>query len=58
MADTSRDAPPLHTDFQELEDGEDLFPEPTAAQEVRRRWRREAEGSCGGQGVMPPADNR
>ncbi|XP_026198644.1 sorting nexin-2 [Anabas testudineus] len=33
MADTARDPPPLHTDFQELEDGEDLFPEPTATQE-------------------------
>lgn len=40
MADTARDPPPEHTDFQELEDGEDLFPEPAATQEVRRRRRR------------------
>lgn len=40
MADTARDSPPEHTDFQELEDGEDLFPEPAATQEVRKRWRR------------------
>ncbi|KAM8865564.1 sorting nexin-2 [Synchiropus picturatus] len=33
MADTARDHPPDHTDFQELEDAEDLFPEPTMAQE-------------------------
>ncbi len=39
MADTDRDPTPEHTDFQELEDGEDLFPEPTATQEVRRKRR-------------------
>ncbi|XP_035852813.1 sorting nexin-2 isoform X1 [Sander lucioperca] len=33
MADTARDPPPQHTDFHELEDGEDLFPEPTATLE-------------------------
>ncbi|KAM4616555.1 sorting nexin-2 isoform 1-T2 [Polymixia lowei] len=33
MADTARDPPPEHTDFQELEDGDDLFPEPTTTQE-------------------------
>uniref|UniRef100_A0A667WW62 Sorting nexin-2 n=1 Tax=Myripristis murdjan TaxID=586833 RepID=A0A667WW62_9TELE len=33
MADTARDPPPEQTDFQELEDGEDLFPEPAAAPE-------------------------
>lgn len=37
MADTARDPPPESTDFQELEDGEDLFPEPAATQEVRKR---------------------
>jgi len=37
MADTARDPPPDHTDFHELEDGEDLFPEPTSTLEVRRR---------------------
>lgn len=37
MADTARDPPPDRTDFQELEDGEDLFPEPGNTQEVRRR---------------------
>lgn len=47
MADTARDPPPLHTDFQEVEDGEDLFPEPSATLEVRRR---EAEGSWSGAG--------
>lgn len=38
MADTARDAPPEQTDFHELEDGEELFPEPATTQEVRRRW--------------------
>ncbi|TDH13197.1 hypothetical protein EPR50_G00055540 [Perca flavescens] len=33
MADTARDPPPQHTDFHELEDGEDLFPEPAATLE-------------------------
>ncbi|XP_041793222.1 sorting nexin-2 [Chelmon rostratus] len=33
MADTARDPPPQHTDFQELEDAEDLFPEPADTQE-------------------------
>uniref|UniRef100_A0A3B4UWL2 Sorting nexin-2 n=1 Tax=Seriola dumerili TaxID=41447 RepID=A0A3B4UWL2_SERDU len=33
MADTARDPPPEHTDFEELEDAEDLFPEPAATQE-------------------------
>ncbi|XP_044053513.1 sorting nexin-2 isoform X2 [Siniperca chuatsi] len=33
MADTARDPPPEHTNFHELEDGEDLFLEPAAAQE-------------------------
>uniref|UniRef100_A0A1A8GQN0 Sorting nexin-2 n=1 Tax=Nothobranchius korthausae TaxID=1143690 RepID=A0A1A8GQN0_9TELE len=33
MTDTARDPPPLHTDFHEVEDGEDLFPESPAAQE-------------------------
>uniref|UniRef100_A0A8C4H6Y7 Sorting nexin-2 n=1 Tax=Dicentrarchus labrax TaxID=13489 RepID=A0A8C4H6Y7_DICLA len=33
MADTARDPPPAHTDFQELEDGEDLFLEPAVIQE-------------------------
>ncbi|KAF3851541.1 hypothetical protein F7725_013313, partial [Dissostichus mawsoni] len=33
MADTARDPPPDHTDFHELEDGEDLFPEPTSTLE-------------------------
>ena len=37
MADTARDPAPESTDFQELEDGEDLFPEPAASQEVRKR---------------------
>ncbi|XP_029017057.1 sorting nexin-2 [Betta splendens] len=32
MADAAN-PPPLQTDFQELEDGEDLFPEPSATQE-------------------------
>uniref|UniRef100_A0A3P9Q013 Sorting nexin-2 n=1 Tax=Poecilia reticulata TaxID=8081 RepID=A0A3P9Q013_POERE len=31
MADTARDPPPDRTDFHEVEDGEDLFPEPSAA---------------------------
>ncbi|TKS78234.1 Sorting nexin-2 [Collichthys lucidus] len=35
MADTARHPPPEHTDFHELEDGEDLFLEPAATQEVR-----------------------
>ncbi|KAM6944896.1 sorting nexin-2 [Lycodopsis pacificus] len=33
MADTARDPPPEHTDFHELEDGEDLFPEQTGTLE-------------------------
>ncbi|KAI4821339.1 hypothetical protein KUCAC02_029274 [Chaenocephalus aceratus] len=33
MADTARDPPPDHTNFHELEDGEDLFPEPTSTLE-------------------------
>uniref|UniRef100_A0A3Q4HFQ1 Sorting nexin-2 n=1 Tax=Neolamprologus brichardi TaxID=32507 RepID=A0A3Q4HFQ1_NEOBR len=33
MADTARDAPPEQTDFHELEDGEELFPEPATTQE-------------------------
>lgn len=37
MADIARDPPPEHTDFQELEDAEDLFLEPADRQEVRRR---------------------
>ncbi|XP_043966459.1 sorting nexin-2-like, partial [Gambusia affinis] len=31
MADTARDPPPDRTDFHEVEDGEDLFSEPSAA---------------------------
>ncbi|XP_068166024.1 sorting nexin-2 isoform X1 [Antennarius striatus] len=34
MADTARDPPLENTDFHELEDGEDLFPEPSATQET------------------------
>uniref|UniRef100_A0A3B5MKY6 Sorting nexin N-terminal domain-containing protein n=1 Tax=Xiphophorus couchianus TaxID=32473 RepID=A0A3B5MKY6_9TELE len=30
MADTARDPPPDRTDFHEVEDGEDLFPEPSS----------------------------
>ncbi|XP_077942530.1 sorting nexin-2 isoform X1 [Gasterosteus aculeatus] len=33
MAEAARDPPPQHTDFQELEDGEDLFPEHSATLE-------------------------
>ncbi|KAA8592405.1 hypothetical protein FQN60_017860 [Etheostoma spectabile] len=33
MADIARDPPPQHTDFHELEDGEDLFPDPAATLE-------------------------
>ncbi|KAM8885164.1 sorting nexin-2 isoform 3-T3 [Spinachia spinachia] len=33
MAEAAREPPPQHTDFQELEDGEDLFPEPSATPE-------------------------
>lgn len=40
MADSARDPPPEHTDFQELEDAEDLFPEPATTQEVRGRRRK------------------
>lgn len=59
MADTASHPPPERTDFQELEDTEDLFSDPAVTQEVR--WRtcfREAKGSCDEQGVMPPSDNR
>lgn len=69
MADTAaRDPPPERTDFQELEDGEDLFPEPAATQEVRRAEEVEEgggggdegrpKGAVGRQGVMLPADSR
>lgn len=51
MADTARDPPPEQTDFEELEDGEDLFPEPAATLEVRRR-RREEEVMKGGRGEL------
>lgn len=45
MADTARNPRLDHSGFQELEDGEDLFPEPAVTQEVRRgRWWIEAEG--------------
>ncbi|XP_056274829.1 sorting nexin-2 [Pseudoliparis swirei] len=33
MADTARDPPPELSDFQEVQDGEDLFPEPSATLE-------------------------
>ncbi|XP_037338424.2 sorting nexin-2 [Pungitius pungitius] len=33
MAEAAREPPPQHTDFQELEDGEDLFPEHSATLE-------------------------
>lgn len=52
MADTARDPPPESTDFQELEDGEDLFPEPAATQEVRKR----EEVIKGGRGELWQAD--
>nr|XP_020450992.1 sorting nexin-2 [Monopterus albus] len=35
MANTARDPPPEQTDFQELEDEEDLFPELTVTQELQ-----------------------
>lgn len=39
MADTARDPPPEHSGFQELEDGEDLFPEVSSRRRMmRRRW--------------------
>ncbi|CAB1419608.1 unnamed protein product [Pleuronectes platessa] len=60
MADTSREPALERTDFQELEEAEDLFPEPAAAQEEvsgrRRRRCRGGRGERGGQGVKPPAD--
>lgn len=37
MADSIRDPPAENTDFQELEDGEDLLLESAAAREVRGR---------------------
>lgn len=58
MADTASHPPPERTDFQELEDTEDLFSDPAVTQEVRRTWLREAKGSSGEQGVMLPSDNR
>lgn len=47
----------MHTDFEELEDAEDLFPEPAATQEVslmmmmrrsRRRMKRRPKGAASG----------
>lgn len=58
MADTARHLLPERTDFQELEDTEDLFSDPAVTQEVRRTRLREAKGSYGEQGVMLPSDNR
>lgn len=58
MADTASHPPPERTDFQELEDTEDLFSDPAVTQEVRRTCSEEAKGSCGEQGVMLPSDNR
>lgn len=58
MADTASHPPPERTDFQELEDTEDLFSDPAVMQEVRRTRLREAKGSRGEQGVMLPSDNR
>lgn len=58
MADIASHPPPERTDFQELEDAEDLFSDPAVTQEVRRRTcLREAKGSCGEQGVMLLSDN-
>ena len=58
MADAATgDAPPERTDFHELEDGEDLFPDPVPAQEVRMGgWGGGRRGAGGGQGVMLAAD--
>lgn len=47
MADTASHPPPERTDFQELEDAEDLFSDPAVTQEVR--WR---TGFKGGQGEL------
>lgn len=57
MADTDSEVRQMHTDFEELEDAEDLFPEPAATQEVslmmmmrrsRRRMKRRPKGAASG----------
>jgi len=50
MADTARDPPPELSDFQEVQDGEDLFPEPSATLEVRGGGGGGGEGGEGGEG--------